>query len=57
MIHAMAPVFPLLFHGIEPRDIWFRKISNDAAEFLNVILLIGGSLGILVLFERWWSNR
>jgi hypothetical protein len=52
----IAEIVYVLFSGIDPRNIYFNLVSNDAAEFLNVFFLIGGSIGILVLVERWWNH-
>ncbi len=47
----------LLFAGWDPSELWHNYISNDAAEFVNIVVLIFGTLGILVLFARWWEKQ
>jgi len=47
----------LLFIGFQPTEVWHGYMSNAAAEFVNIIILTLGTLGILVLFGRWWEKQ
>ncbi len=38
-----------------PLDILFRQVP-EGMEFLAVLFVILGSLGIMVLFGAWWSR-
>jgi hypothetical protein len=36
-------------------DNWFRQVP-EGMEFVGVLLTILGSLGIMVMFGKWWER-
>jgi hypothetical protein len=45
-----------LFIGFHPDDIFDRKVSVDMAELLIVFGTLAISMGVLVVFGKWWSR-
>jgi len=41
--------------GLVFRDVLFRHVP-EGREFLAVLLTVLGSLGIMVLWGRWWDR-
>lgn len=36
-------------------DNWFRQVP-EGMEFVGVLLTLLGSLGIMVIFGKWWER-
>ena len=45
-----------MFVGFHPDEVFFSKISVDAAELLIVFGTIAISLAFMVAFGNWWSR-
>ncbi len=46
----------LLFLGFHPDEIFFGKLSVDAAELFIVFGTIVISMFLMVVFGNWWSR-